>query len=470
MSCKNIISGLKREFKNTCLYDYRLLSSLIKIAKALLKSPHKSFSAACGESLRHNGTRIFSSKKMNPEDILSGHYDATAKRCKNESTLLLVQDTTSFNYSGLDATEGLGPISSSTQSKGLLMHTLVAMCTSGLMLGILDMFFWARNPEERGKKHQRKDKPIEEKESNKWLQSVQKALMRLKTNFKKIYIISDRESDIFEYFIMQLPENVFLLLRAIQARRVELDLDCGNWRGGFYDLLNILKANHIKSILIEKNKKQYRVDLAVSYATIKIHPPKYLQTQHAAVEMTIINAKEVSRYQIDNAGKSIKELTKEADKIDWILLCSQTGLSDEEASQMIDFYSQRWKIERFHYTLKTGVFNVEKLQFKDAHTLENALSLYSALAWRVLYTTYYGRIEPENKADKIIDKVEKEILEKFTKKKIETSEQALFAIGTLGGFLGGKGQYKYPGVKLLWIGIAQLEAMKIGWLLAKGML
>lgn len=39
-------------------------------------------------------------------------------------------------------------------------------------------------------------------------------------------------------------------------------------------------------------------------------------------------------------------------------------------------------IERFHYTLKQGC-TVERLQFEEAHTLKNALALYSIVAWRL---------------------------------------------------------------------------------------
>jgi hypothetical protein len=76
--------------------------------------------------------------------------------------------------------------------------------------------------------------------------------------------------------------------------------------------------------------------------------------------------------------------------IEWILLTTRAVDSFETASRCVAYYALRWRVERFHYTLKQGC-TVERLQFDTAHALQNALALYSIVAWRLLWLTYTAR-------------------------------------------------------------------------------
>ncbi len=48
--------------------------------------------------------------------------------------------------------------------------------------------------------------------------------------------------------------------------------------------------------------------------------------------------------------------------------------------------SYRWRIERLHFTLKTGGRQVEDLQLESRERLERAITLYSIVAWRLATT------------------------------------------------------------------------------------
>jgi len=52
---------------------------------------------------------------------------------------------------------------------GLWLHNTMAFSVEGTPLGLLDVQYWARDAREFGKHHQRKQRPIEQKESYKWL-------------------------------------------------------------------------------------------------------------------------------------------------------------------------------------------------------------------------------------------------------------------------------------------------------------
>jgi hypothetical protein len=70
----------------------------------------------------------------------------------------------------------------------------------------------------------------------------------------------------------------------------------------------------------------------------------------------------------------------------------------------------RWRIEQFHFTLKSGGLNVEKLQFDDVHTLTNALSFYSVIPWQIMARTYQLRQNPEQEARGILPEEEVALL------------------------------------------------------------
>jgi hypothetical protein len=446
----------EEEFNQARVWDKRCRKSLVSMAVALINQIGKSFSASCGKCLRQCGCRIFSKETMKPEDIQEGHYRQTAERASKEDTVLVPQDTVSFNETKHKATTGLGPIGVRPGSKGIYMHTDLVLTTEGCVLGIIGQQQWVRKEEERGKKHRRKSLPIEEKESYKWLLGHKQVCQRL-DKCKQVYILSDRESDVYQYMVEPRPANIHIIFRAVQPRIIKAEIEGQIHRGRLTDLVGRLSKTGSKTVEITQEKKSVEISLDISHSNVVIYPPKALEKAAEPVKMTVIYAKE-------------KDKKPDDDKAEWIILCDRQDLSNEEALLMVDYYSQRWKIERFHYTLKTGAFNVEKLQFDDAATLMNALAFYSVLACRVMNLTYYGRLHPESDPGYIIDEIEKEILEAQTGKKIETAREAIMEIGRLGGFLGGSKRYPYPGIKTLWAGLVTLEAMKRGWLLAKSQL
>ncbi len=56
---------------------------------------------------------------------------------------------------------------------GFLLHSALALTTGGVPLGLVAQIAWARDLETRGKSAQRKQLPIEDKESYRWLQVQQ---------------------------------------------------------------------------------------------------------------------------------------------------------------------------------------------------------------------------------------------------------------------------------------------------------
>jgi hypothetical protein len=150
--------------------------------------------------------------------------------------------------------------------------------------------------------------------------------------------------------------------------------------------------------------------------------------------------------------------------IEGILLTPLPLDSFAAASRCGHDYALRWRVERFHYTLKQGGM-VERLQFEEAHTLKNALVRYSLGAWRLFWLTSTARPQPEALATEVWPPLELRVVAEATQTPVTTTRESIRALAQLGGFPTNPSA-KEPGVKVLWRGLRRLAARVEGWLLA----
>ena len=135
------------------------------------------------------------------------------------------------------------------------------------------------------------------------------------------------------------------------------------------------------------------------------------------------------------------------------------------AQELVGYYARRWLIERFHFVLKSGC-GYEKLQMDTLATLQKALSLYSIVAWRLLFLTYLAREVPETPAQEAISGIETEVLERMTGQRITTVGEAVLAVAKIAGFVPVPSA-PIPGVKSLWLGFRKLHDLVSGFQLAR---
>ena len=84
-----------------------------------------------------------------------------------------------------------------------------------------------------------------------------------------------------------------------------------------------------------------------------------------------------------------------------------------DAERMVTWYSYRWRIECLHFTLKSGGSQVEDLQLESRERLERAITLYSIVAWRLLWMTYQVRIDPDQSPTVAFSPDEIDVLERL---------------------------------------------------------
>ena len=192
-------SWSRQEFAGLDLGDTRLNDRLVDIADALAGQPMSPLSAACGDwSAVKAAYRFFDNDKVSPEKVLDPHFQQTVERMRVHERVFAIQDTTYLDYTAHPATQGLGPIGNgSHKCQGMVKHTTFVVSASGVPLGCLTDKVWVRDASE---KRAYKAKPLEAKESYKWIEALSQTQTRAPEGVEVI-TVCDREADIYEFFV-----------------------------------------------------------------------------------------------------------------------------------------------------------------------------------------------------------------------------------------------------------------------------
>jgi hypothetical protein len=445
-----------QEMSGAHIRDRRRIKSVIQIVENLADQPGVAFSTACGPAGRQAAHRLFEHKDTTVERLLAGHIAQTAERCWEYDLVLAIQDTTSFEYNGHKAKQGLGPTNDSPNGRGLFAHTVWATSPEGLPLGTLHVQMWVRDAAEAGARHQRRQRVPEEKESHKWREGLAGIEAALAPD-QAVLVIQDREGDVFDFLAAPRRDKTHLLIRASQPRAVQVAAADGAGKPQRRTLFAAVKAASVVGTLTVRIARRpgqpaREATLTVRRREMTIQAPRRKGVARVPQRVWVVQARE----ETPPAG---------VEAVEWVLISTMPVETTAAALQMVRYYSRRWSIERFHYTLKSGC-QVEKLQIDDLTSLEHALAVYYVVAWRLQYLTHLARLEPERPAQEVLAAEEVAVLRQTERRPIATIQEAVRAIAKLGGWTPSR-QAPEPGVKVLWLGVRRLEAMVEGWRLAR---
>jgi hypothetical protein len=466
-------SWASEEFKNMRIKCGRLLKRFILSMITLSVNPALSISAASANYAEAKAIyRMVDNPEITEEMIIATHKQATIKRIieSGEKIVLNVQDTTELNYTGLKKTSGLGEIGSNIDSRGLIVHSSLAVLTDGLPLGLLAQNVWARDPEERGKSKNDYKRAFEEKESYKWFTGMENGTNGMPDGIRVVNVC-DREGDIFEFFAKAIENKREFLVRAVQNRKTDED----------EKILEKVQGVDVSGIAIvdiprdtRNNIKARKVALEIRHTKVNVAVPERLASKYRNqkyIELYIVHAKETTLPEeytlLQKTGKNeiveSEEKKSSNEPIEWYLVTNIPVESFDDAMEKVRWYVHRWKIERFHYVLKSGC-KIEELQQETSERIQKLIPIYSIIAARLLCITYLARTNPDIPCDIVLEEYEWQVLyciANKTKKppeKILTIKQAVLLLAKIGGFLGRKGDGE-PGVVVIWRGYRELSSV-----------
>jgi hypothetical protein len=446
--CTEPADWVEEELGSAEIYDPRLKRRLFALTRDFYGQPQAPIVQACGSIAKAKAAyRFFRNPKVAMQTVLRAHLESAIERIKEQRVVLAVQDTTTLNYTMHPATQGLGPINTlRDKAVGLIVHDTMGFSVEGTPLGLLDVQCWARDPEDRGKRHRRKERRIEEKESIKWLNSY-RAVCEVQKLCPETQLVSvgDRESDIYELFLeaSKVSEGPKLLVRCEKTR---------NRKVGNTPLWERMEKQSVWGFqylrIPRKGSRPARdAKIKVRYAPVELKPPK--STGYAPVKAWAVYALEVEY------AEHVKE------PLEWMLLSTVAVCSFEDAIERLDWYSKRWGIEVYHKTLKSGC-KIEDRRLGAAERLEACLAIDMVVAWRIYHLTKLGREVPQSPCTVFFEEAEWKALWTFINKTPYVPEteptlrEATRMVASLGGFLGRKGDGN-PGTVTLWRGLQRLD-------------
>ncbi|MGE0682687.1 MAG: transposase DNA-binding-containing protein [Candidatus Binatia bacterium] len=216
-------TGVAGEMAESQMPDARHAKRLAALLTRLGEQPVSRIPRAChGWAEAVAAYRFLDNPAVGVPEILSGHKAATLERIRSQAVALLVQDTSFLNYGTLQPKAGMGTVKERLGEEYLL-HTTVVFTPERVNLGVLGAKLWQR-PEEPVA-HERARKPIEEKESYRWLEGYTLACEVQQTCAETVVVsVADCEGDIQEWFLdaMHRPgeERAEFFIRAKCNRRL----------------------------------------------------------------------------------------------------------------------------------------------------------------------------------------------------------------------------------------------------------
>lgn len=429
------------ETRSADLGDERLNRRLKLVLERLADQPEKSIPAAFrGWGETQAAYRFFDNEKVTPEKVLAPHREATLERVRQHPVVLCPEDTSDLDFTSKTATEGLGPLNYEA-TRGLNIHPMLALTPEGLCLGVLDLWHWVRDPNDHGGKDRqdRLSRPLEEKESLRWVEGYKKVNeLQKEVGATRLVYMADRDSDLFELFEAADQGQADWLIRAAQDRAV---------LGGGRIWETVGQSPSLGQVEFDlpagRGRSPRRVVQSLRAARVLLRAPYRPDKKLAPVEVTAILARE------DNPPEG-------EEPIEWLLLSNLPVESFEEASEKVQWYLCRWQIEVFFRILKSGC-KVEQLQLQTRERIEAALAVYLIVAWRVLYLTRLGRTVPDLSCEVAFAPQEWRAVYIVTQRQKPPLQpprlrEILTLIAGLGGYLARKGDGP-PGPKTIWIGL-----------------
>jgi len=448
---------IEAELGGTNLADTRLTARLLQMTGMFYAKPTANIPQACGSAAAAKAAyRFLDNEAVDWKVILEAHYKSTEERLREKDLVLVAQDTTTLNYSSHPNTEGLGPIGTDSEKvRGLMVHDTMVFTPEGTPLGLLNVQCWAR--EGIGSRHERYKKPIEQKESWKWLESYQAVSAVQKRNRKtQLVLVSDRESDIHELFAEQAQTRygAQLLVRAERSRNRKA-YDDGENCDFLWPLLEKQSLAGRREILVPPSEKRAarQATLAVRTLPVVLRAPKR-KPHLPAVRLWAVLAQEVSP-------------PADVEGLEWMLLSTVEVKNKKDAYERLEWYARRWGIEIYHRIMKSGC-RVEARQLENATRLTNCLAIDMIVAWRIHYLTTLGQETPDVPCTVYFTDSEWKALTTFAnriKKPPQTPpslNEAVRLLGKLGGHLGRVGD-GHPGAEVLWRGMARLADIEIAY-------
>jgi hypothetical protein len=416
--------------------------------------------------------RLLEHRNVTPQEITRHGSDRTAQAAAGRH-VLAIQDTSELDYSAhAGRTTGLGGISSH-KGCGLFIHPVLAIdAQTHACLGIAYQTAWIRDVDAPPKRERR---PIEEKESGRWLRGAQAAGKCL-GQAALVTVVADRESDIYEEWDRIPNAHTHLLTRARHDRQLAGGTTLFAWLAEqsamACEVLDVParaagKAYRSTDGARSSARTAHKAHMELRYGRVTILRPQGCRAKQASITLSVVELKELPDTVLPGERP-----------VHWVLLTTHDIEQVEQALDIVAWYQQRWQIEQLFRTLKRQGLGLESSQLEQADELLKLACIATLVAARTLQLVNARDGQTQQLASDAFDDDEIAVLGKLQDKLQGKTEKqknpypthdmawAAWTIARLGGWTGYVKEAK-PGPITMLHGLQRFESMVQGWKLAK---
>jgi hypothetical protein len=450
------------------LGDERLDDRLAILLSDLGSRPFLSIPAACGGRAEIKAAyRFFDNEKATFAKVIEPHIQRTKERMTAEHVVLLVQDTTEIDLTRPEQeVEGAGELDG--VRRGFLLHDIQAFTPDGTPLGtawaeVLNRREGVSHASEAEKRRHRKERPIEEKESFRWLNGLRES-RELAQGLPTVQCIcvADSEADIYEVFAEPRGEHaVHWLIRGCYDRATA---DEGKQRlrdrvlaaPVLYEAELLVRGRSAKLPANDRARRQSResrrATVEVRAATMTLRPTYRPDRKLPPVSVNVVLVRE----QTPPAGEP---------PVEWILVTTLAIDAHEQVRTIVEYYCVRWGIEILFRTLKSGC-RIEQRRLEHIDRVLPCAAVYLIVAWRTLFVCHMGRNCPDMDCEAVFEPAEWKAVwiavkrKRLPKKRPQLAEM-VHLVASLGGYI--ERPNSEPGAQTLWIGLQRMYDLAWAW-------
>lgn len=350
-------------------------------------------------------------------------------------TYFAVHDSSKLDFTGQREKEGMGYVSGLHQ-RGLWLHNTLVLSGGGLPEGMLCQQVIVRQDKDYGKKHKRKKRPFEEKESYKWARGLACGKEAADQQGCRFVHIMDREGDVLEVIRAAWGLGQHFIIRSCHDRLLP-------GKDGTVERL----ARHLgqlEPVALEMELPDGRGKLQKHACELKWR-----------------------EFEVEGNTLSVVALRSLTDpQIEWVLLTDRPVHSQRQALEVIRDYKLRWTVEELHKGMKTGC-RVESLQFSSLHATLNSVALLTLMAVWLLRVKVQAQASGEEDMASMLSEPEQQVLRLLAQKHLRplqrqklkefSAKWLAVLLANMGGFVGNQERHM-PGWQTLWLGYTRYKA------------
>jgi transposase Tn5 family protein len=342
--------------------------------------------------------------------------------------------------------KGVGTLRETSRDEHLL-HPSVAFTPARVNLGVLTHQFWQRPEEPVG--HLRAQRPLEEKESYRWVLGYEVACEVQRCCPETLVVsVADREGDIHEWFLAAAEcdeeRRAAFVIRAKCNRRVAAHpQDTYLWEA--LEAAPVLGQTSVEVVAhAGRAGRQARL-------TVRAYAATFSRGRRRGGNLPPVRVQAVYvKEEAPPAGE---------DPLEWMLVTNLPVDDCKTAKLVIGWYRVRWEIELYFRILKRGC-RIEKLRLEAPERLERCLAVYMIIAWRLHYLTQVARTSPNASCPAVFEDKEWQTIyllqtHQRPPQKPPPLRTMTRMLAQLGGFLARTGDGE-PGVETVWRGYLEL--------------